>query len=119
MRTPIIDDSIGEPTEEFSLSAMVTAGVTTNISVLATGTILDNDPATLSIGDISVEEGSDAYAVFPVSLSIAAVDDVLIDLSLLDGTATGGGGDFGSAGVSNIEVSVDAGVTWILSLIHI
>ena len=113
VRTPVVDDLTGEPTEEFSLSATVTAGVTTNASALATGTITDNDPATLSIGDVAVEEGSDPYAVFPVSLSIAAVDDVVVDLALVDGTATGGGVDFGSAGISNIEVSVDGGVTWV------
>src|SRR5262249_19516409 len=53
VRTPITDDAISEFSENFTLTATVTGGVTTNPSATGTGTIADNDPlAALSIDDV-------------------------------------------------------------------
>lgn len=42
----------------------------------------------LSVDDVTVEEGTDTYAVFPVSLSSVAIDDVTISFATTDGSAT-------------------------------
>ncbi|WP_341915092.1 tandem-95 repeat protein [Polaromonas sp. YR568] len=47
VRTPIINDSISEADETFSLVATVTGGLTTNASATGNATIIDNDPRLL------------------------------------------------------------------------
>ncbi|PKO57747.1 MAG: hypothetical protein CVU24_18395, partial [Betaproteobacteria bacterium HGW-Betaproteobacteria-18] len=52
------------------------------------------------------------YAHFTVSLSTPSAVDTTVSLSLTDGTATGGGVDYGSVGAGNLQVSFDGGATW-------
>ena len=68
----------------------------------------DNDTPGLSVSNASVTEGTDPYAVFAVSLSNLSTTPVSMNLALANGTATGGGVDFGAA----LEVSTDGGTTW-------
>jgi hypothetical protein len=64
----------------------VTSGNTSNTDPSGTGTILDNDEApTVTIGDVTVEEGEDA--VFDVTLSNPSAEDVVIDVVTTTGTA--------------------------------
>jgi uncharacterized membrane protein len=82
---PTIDDALVENTEAFTL----TVG-----GVEATGTILDNDTATVThVGDadgdvagVTVTEGE--AAVFTVKLSNESVNDETFSLTLASGTAT-------------------------------
>ena len=111
-RTPIVDDTVSESAEDFTLTAAVSSGATTNANVLSTVTIEDNDAPSLSVADLTVTEGVDAFAEFTISLSAVSFEDITVDLALADGAAAGLGVDYGSAGAGNLEVSTDGGVTW-------
>lgn len=85
----ILDDTLSEPLESFSV---VLAGPvnTTLIGGPATGTILDDDaPPVLTIGDVSVSEGS-GIASFPVALSAPSGFAISVQIATSDLTATGG-----------------------------
>ncbi|ARN20287.1 hypothetical protein A4W93_10445 [Piscinibacter gummiphilus] len=110
VRTAVINDSIDEANEQFSLTATVTAGTTSNPDATGTATILDNDP-TMSIAPISVNEDA-GFAVFEVKLSHGSPSTTTVGLALGNGTATGGGVDFGSTTGTNLQVSTDGGQTW-------
>ena len=62
----------------------------------ATVTILDNDPEDtppvpiVSLKDVSVDEGPDAWLVFPVKLNFAAVKTARIEWETLEGTGSKG-----------------------------
>ena len=116
----IINDNIFEKSEAFTvtLSNPVGATIADGIGV---GTILDdgtgaggtdNDTPTLSVSSPVVTEGTDPFAVFTVSLSNPVAIDVSFNLTLANGTATGGGVDFGAADTTNLQVSTDNGTTW-------
>ena len=100
----ILNDDVFEGSETFlvALSAPVNATIADGSG---TGTILDdgtggggtdNDTPTLAVTDINVLEGTDNFAVFTVSLSNASTTPVSVSLALANGTATGGGTDFGT-----------------------
>lgn len=63
------------------------------------------DP-TLSVSSPTVNEDADAFAVFTLTLSSAATSAILVNLALADGTADGGGVDYGSGGADNLQVFV-------------
>ncbi len=50
-RVPIIDDAIDEPTENFDLTATITAGTTTNVTASGTASIIDNDATPIASDD--------------------------------------------------------------------
>jgi hypothetical protein len=82
-------DTLDEPDETFLVN--LTNAVNATISdAQATGTILDDDAPTLSIGDVSVSEGDsgERSANFVVTLSRAAAQDVTVDFSTADGSAS-------------------------------
>ncbi len=102
-------DNIVELNETFNLTLTGAAGAPSGTSYLgttvnATGTITDNDTATVSIDDVAVTEGGTAS--FTVTLSSAAGVDVTVDAASADGTATLAGGDFGAA---SSPVTITAG----------
>ena len=112
----ILDDDVFEVSETFlvALTAPVNATIADGSG---TGTILDdgtggggtdNDTPTLAVTDINVLEGTDNFAVFTVSLSNPSTTPVSVSLALANGTATGGGTDFGP----DLEVSTNGGTSW-------
>ncbi|MGB8166059.1 MAG: Calx-beta domain-containing protein [Chthoniobacteraceae bacterium] len=118
---PIFNDAIFENSESFNvtLTAPVNAILADDTGV---GTIRDNgtggggtddDTPTLSVSNVSVTEGTDLFAVFNVSLSNASTTPVSLSLALADGSAAGGGADFGTGGAANLQVSTDGGATWL------
>ena len=108
IRTPIVDDPIDEPTENYSLTVDVTAGTTTNIQVIGTGMILDNDPAPdVTIANASALEG-DAL-VFNVVLSNPSSQPIVLDFVANDNQALA----VGDYDATAFEFSTDGGVTWI------
>ncbi len=112
VRTPVVNDLLDENAEDFTLTATRTAGITTNAGATGTGTILDDDPTpSLNVSSPTVLEGTDTYAIFTVSLSSRSGAPVDVNLALANGTATGGGTDFGPG----LEVSTDGGATWTAS----
>jgi len=107
VRTPIVNDLIDEPTENYTLTVDVTAGTTTNIQVVGNGTIIDDDPAPdVTIDDASAVEGD--QLVFNVTLSNPSSQPIVLDFSAADNT-TSGAADFAQV----FEFSTDGGVTWI------
>uniref|UniRef100_UPI00262B90E6 Calx-beta domain-containing protein n=1 Tax=uncultured Cocleimonas sp. TaxID=1051587 RepID=UPI00262B90E6 len=84
---PVIDDSIDEPSEDFSVNGTVTSGNTANTDPSGTVTITDNDAApTVTIGDVSTSEDSGTVTV-PVSIDIVSSVDTVIDITTSTGTA--------------------------------
>ena len=72
VRTPVINDTIDENDETFTLTATTTAGTTSNPSATGTATITDNDAApTLSVNDVTVNESAGTMT-FTVTLSSAS-----------------------------------------------
>ena len=86
---PINDDALDEVDETFSLtlSDVVNASLT---QAPATALIRDNDGPVITINDISVREGNSGTtdATFTVSLSAQSPQNVRVNFSTADGTAT-------------------------------
>ncbi|MDO6601074.1 Calx-beta domain-containing protein, partial [Tenacibaculum sp. 1_MG-2023] len=83
-----VEDTTNEPTESFTINGTVTAGTTSNATATGTGTINDDDdvPA-ITLGDVTVTEGTDPTAVIPVTLSNPSDEDVDVTVTLTSGTA--------------------------------
>ena len=93
IRIRIVNDDADErATETFTLSlsdpvnAVLAGGAATQ---RATGTIVDDDVATLSVTDVSVGEETGPLR-FDVALSTPSVQTVVLDFATKDGTATAG-----------------------------
>jgi len=83
---PSIDDNKSEPTENFTLKAVVTSGNTENNEVIAQGTIEDNEGnGSLSI-DNPIAHESDGKITFTVSISNVSSEDTVVELTLEDNT---------------------------------
>ncbi len=82
-----VDDGIAEPQENFQLLLSNAVNATFN-DAQGVGTIDDNETAALSIGDITVIEGS--TGVFTVTLSTPSAITVTVDYATSDGTAVAG-----------------------------
>ena len=112
-----VDDALFEGTENIVVSiTSVTGGGFESIVADAvlnsvTTTITDNDTPTLSVSNVGATEEVDSFAVFTVSLSNASVEDISFNLALTDGTATGGGTDYGTGGAGNLQVFT--GGSWV------
>ncbi len=114
-----IDDLIHEvAAESFTVSvSTATGGNFENLVVSAangsvTTTIVDNDAApTISVSSPTVGEAG-GFAVFTIGLSAPSSVATTVNLSLVNGSATGGGTDYGSATATNLQVSTNGGTTW-------
>lgn len=108
VRVPIVDDNIDEPDENYTLQVDVISGTTTNIQVVGTGTIIDDDAAPdVTIDDATASEGD--FLVFDVSLSNPSSSPIVLNFSATDlsaSTAT----DYSSA---TLEYSTNGGTTWL------
>ncbi|SHJ27546.1 Calx-beta domain-containing protein, partial [Arenibacter nanhaiticus] len=90
---PIIDDLLIEPTENFfvKLSNLSTSLIGIN-TPQAKGNIIDND-AIAGTGiaftntNVTVTEGTDAFAIFEVTLTGDISENVSVDYTTIDGTA--------------------------------
>ncbi|WP_028377806.1 Calx-beta domain-containing protein [Leeuwenhoekiella sp. MAR_2009_132] len=85
---PTVDDALFEVNENFTVTGTVASGTTAAPSATGTGTITDNDGAapTITIADVTVAEGADA--VFVVTLDKPSYEDIVVDITFADGTAT-------------------------------
>ncbi len=92
-------DTVVEPDETFtvSMNAVSNSGVT--ITDTATGTILNDDATTLTIGDASVTEGDSGTTTmtFTVTLPEAVPGGFTVSATTTDGTATTADGDYVAA----------------------
>ncbi|MFK7812902.1 MAG: Calx-beta domain-containing protein, partial [Maribacter sp.] len=99
IQVPITDDTIIEPTEDFTI---VLSNIVSNLSIgfvdgnttnTANGTINDDDANTPGNGiaftntNVIVTEGNDAFAVYTVTLTGAIPENVTVDYTTIEGTA--------------------------------
>ncbi|WP_164917894.1 Ig-like domain-containing protein, partial [Leeuwenhoekiella marinoflava] len=101
-----LEDDLYEGDEQFTLEGTVTSGNTSNTDPVGTATITD-DPDNLpfvSISDVTVPEGSEA--VFVVSTNKVSYEDIIVDITFADGTATNPE-DYGDG--SPLQVTIPAG----------
>lgn len=84
----VIGDDIQEPSETVTLN--LSADNANNTTYTATGTITDNDTATMSINDALVTEGPSQNIVFKVSLSKPCSEGVSVKFRTKDGSAVMG-----------------------------
>ena len=102
VRTPIIQDSLNEGTENFSFNAYVVSGNISNTTGYASATtaapgfhsasvnIIDDDAApTLAIANQTINE-ADGTVSITVTLSTASGQTVMVDYTTADGTAISG-----------------------------
>ncbi|MBS2213182.1 tandem-95 repeat protein [Carboxylicivirga mesophila] len=82
-----IDDAIVEGSETFIIN-LSTANPLINSDDTATGTVIDNDVAVVTVGDVTVTEGGDAN--FTVTLNKAVAGGMVITYDLTDNTAEKG-----------------------------
>ncbi len=105
---PILNDTVYEATEAFTLNLAAPTGVTLGTAV-ATGTINDNDAApVISIGTpVAVTEGGVPSMQFTVSLSAASALPVMFSYATANGTAIAGSDYTAASG----NVTIAAGST--------
>ena len=106
VRTPIVNDTLDENTEDFTLTATSTPGSTTNPNASGTATIADNDAApSYTINDVTRNEGA-GTATFTVTLSTASGLATSVDFTTVDGTALAGADYTTTAGTLNFAAGV-------------
>ncbi|MBI3406966.1 MAG: Ig-like domain repeat protein [Planctomycetes bacterium] len=89
---PVIGDLIDEVNETFFVNLTNPTGGATINDAVGKGTIVDNDTATISINDVSGNEGNAGNTpfVFTVSLSIPSSQTVRVKYATANGTAVSG-----------------------------
>ena len=87
IRVQTREDDLDEPNETFSVTLSEASGAAL-LDVNATGTIVDDDQASLSIADATVDEGGEAE--FVVTLSVPSTENVTVRYRTASGTAVEG-----------------------------
>ncbi|MCD8409984.1 gliding motility-associated C-terminal domain-containing protein [Tenacibaculum finnmarkense] len=83
---PILEDTIDEPNEAFTVNGTINSGNAT-APTAGTVTITDNDATPqVTIGDVTVGEG-DGNATVPVSIDVVSSVDTVVDIVTSTGTA--------------------------------
>jgi hypothetical protein len=118
---PIINDNVLEGREAFTIQLGAPSGTAIDpahasvVTEIVDDGLLDDgvnkDAPKLAVTDLNLPETS-GFAVFNVTLDKASGLATTVALALADGTAKGGGVDYGSAGAGNLQVSTDGGTTW-------
>jgi Calx-beta domain len=105
---PILDDILDENIESFNVTLTGATGATVGDGV-ASGTILDNDPApSLTINNVKVSDaGSTPNAIFTLTLSTPSSKPISVDFQTANGSATAGQDYQAQAGT----VHIPAGAT--------
>jgi YD repeat-containing protein len=105
LTVPIINDTVHEPAETFSVLLSAVSGAVIGPVGGAVVTILDNDPApALSVADVVLQEGHSGLtpAVFTVSLSSTTSQAVTASYATANGSATAGSDYQAASGVLTI-----------------
>ncbi|WP_338415330.1 Calx-beta domain-containing protein [uncultured Sphaerotilus sp.] len=118
---PILNDDVLEGREAFTIQLLTPSGTAIDpahasvVTDIVDDRLLDGgankDAPKLAVTDLNLPETS-GFAVFNVTLDKASGLATSVALALADGTAKGGGVDYGSAGTGNLQVSTDNGLTW-------
>ena len=90
IKVPIVKDNITELNEQFVVGLLNPVNARLNIKNTAVCTILDDDPAQLSIADVKKNEGNSGTTnfVFTVKLSNPNSQAVTVDYATADGSAS-------------------------------
>ncbi|WP_374539644.1 Calx-beta domain-containing protein, partial [Micromonospora aurantiaca (nom. illeg.)] len=110
VRTPVVNDSLAEVTENFTLTATTTAGVTSNPSAQGVASIIDNDTPSFTINDVTVNEGAGTIT-FTVSLSNPSATATTVDYASVAGSATTPADYAAGSSALNGTLNFAAGVT--------
>jgi hypothetical protein len=88
---PVLGDTITEPNETFQVNLSQAVGAVLGDGQ-GVGTIVDNDPRFLKIGDVSMQEGrfGTRVFVFTVTLSAPSNAPVTVNFATANGTAKAG-----------------------------
>lgn len=86
---PVIGDLLDEPEESFELNLSVSDSATLSQERII-ASIIDNDPPSLSIDDLSIQEGSSGATVarFTLRASSATFEPISVDYNVIGETAT-------------------------------
>src|SRR5207253_8333363 len=90
-------DNTVEPADTFTLNLSNAIGRNVSMArAVATGTILNDNRATLAVSDVSLPEGSGGSTAFAftISLSNPSEQPVSVQVDTADGTATAAEGDY-------------------------
>ncbi len=114
-------DEIVEQNESFLVNLLSVNSSGRNVIITdnqASGTITNDDTATLSIDDVSVVEGDTGtvMATFTVTLDSAVDEAFTVNYSTVDGTATAADGDFTAVSNNVITFAGNAGETRTLQI---
>src|SRR5690606_4868781 len=91
VRSAIVDDNLSEASEDFTLTATVTAGASSNAADTGTATIADDDGVpSLSLSGPAVIDEAAGTVTYTVSLSNPSASTVTVDYASSNGTATAG-----------------------------
>ncbi len=95
----VTGDTVVELDEQFFVNLSAISATGRNVTFVdnqGRGTILNNDAATLTIGNVSQAEGNSGTTLFMFDVTLSAAVDVglSVDYSTLDGTATAASGDY-------------------------
>ena len=111
----IVDDLVVEGNETVIVTLTGTSDAAVGVNATpATVTIADNDTATLTVGDVTVNEAAGTLS-FDVVVDNAVQGGFSVDYSFTDGTASGGGVDYDSS-VGTLNFAGTAGETQTITL---
>ena len=111
----IVDDLVVEGNETVIVTLTGTSDAAVGVNATpATVTIADNDTATLTVGDVTVNEAAGTLS-FDVVVNNAVQGGFSVDYSFTDGTASGGGVDYDSS-VGTLNFAGTAGETQTITL---
>lgn len=94
----ILDDAVVEAIETAVVSIdSLSAGLASGTNVSTSITVVDDDAATISINDISIQEGNAGTTDFEFTVSLSGVVDGAVSLNYATATSTAGAADFTAA----------------------
>ena len=107
---PTINDSLGEPLENFTITInSATGGSFEDLQIDPTGfqvttDIIDDDVPKIAVNDVIVTEGVEGFAEFTVELSNPTFEIIDFSISATGVSANGETVDFGILGLNELEV---------------
>lgn len=105
----VVDDALVEPTETVNLRISNLAGLVGTTPAYASLTVVDNDGVNISLGDVSVLEGTSATpatVTLPIAFSAATPIPFNLEASIVGGTANAS-----DVSLASSTVSIAAGAT--------
>ena len=110
VRVPVLGDILDEPSETFRVKLGNPRNAVIGVSA-AVGTILDDDPPSITVHDASINAGNGTVvAEIPVSLSSPSLQAIQVDYATFNGTANAGTDYEGTAASFSFQPGATNGV---------